>query len=170
MEIKIRQFVKEDIPYKVEWINNSENNQFLHYNLPLNIEKTSAWFKSIQNREDRLDYTITYDDIPIGIIGLLNIDKVNKKAEYYVTLGETDFKGIGVAKKATELLLEEAYKIYNLNKVYLFTEVDNIPAQKLFEKSGFKKEGLLKEDIIYNKKKIDRYVYSFLATEFLGGK
>ncbi|GMG67479.1 hypothetical protein TEHMS4_04130 [Tetragenococcus halophilus] len=67
-------------------------------------------------------------------------------------------------------MLEEAYKIYNLNKVYLFTEVDNIPAQKLFEKSGFKKEGLLKEDIIYNKKKIDRYVYSFLATEFLGGK
>lgn len=165
MEIKIRKFIKEDIPFKVEWINNSENNQFLHYNLPLDIDKTFSWFENIQNREDRLDFTITCNGTPVEIIGLLNIDRTNKKAEYYITIGETSFKGMGIAKKATELLLEQAYEIYGLNKVYLFTEVENIPAQKLFERVGFKKEGLLKEDIIHNQRKLDRYIYGILAAE-----
>ena len=33
MEIKIRKFQETDIPYKVRWINDDENNRFLHYDL-----------------------------------------------------------------------------------------------------------------------------------------
>src|SRR5690625_7719301 len=89
MDIKLRKFKVEDIPYKVKWINDSENNQYLHYDLPLEEGKTLAWFNSIKTRSDRADYTITCNDEPVGIIGLLDIDENNKKAEYYITLGAT---------------------------------------------------------------------------------
>lgn len=166
MDVKIRKFTEEDIPYKVKWINNSENNRYLHYDLPLREDKTLLWFKKIKNKEDRVDYTITYQNIPVGIIGLLNIDSVNKKAEYYITLGEVFYKGQGIASAASSLLLKKAFKEMQLNKIYLFTETENIEGQKLFERVGFRKEGLLKEDIIYNKKSLDRFAYGLIAADF----
>ncbi len=159
MSVGIRKFEEKDIPYKVKWINDDNNNKYLHYDLPIREDKTLIWFKSIVDREDRADYTITYNNEPAGLIGLLNIDKKNKKAEYYICLGGEEFKGKGIAYEATKLLLEMAYKELDLIKVYLYTEKDNISAQKLFEKIGFEKEGLLKKDLIHNGRNIDRYVY-----------
>lgn len=64
------------------------------------------------------------------------------------------------------MLLKYAFNKINLNKVYLYTEVSNIKAQLLFEKIGFKKEGLLKDDLIYSEKKICRYVYGMCKDDF----
>lgn len=167
MEIKIRKFQQDDIPYKVKWINDSENNQFIHYDLPLREDKTHLWFNSIKNRTDRADFTITYNGEPVGLIGLLNIDNKNRKAEYYIALGGAEFKGKGFATKASNLLIDESYHNYQLNKIYLYTEVDNLSAQKLFERIGFIKEGLLKEDLIQEDAKVDRFIYGLLVEEYI---
>ncbi|MGM0609242.1 MAG: GNAT family N-acetyltransferase [Candidatus Muiribacteriota bacterium] len=167
MEIKIRKFEKEDIPFKIKWINDNENNQFLHYDLPLQQDKTLLWFDSIKNRPDRADYTILCNDNPAGLIGLLNIDNKNRKSEYYIVLGGIEFKGKGVATIASDLLIRESVYTFNLNKIYLYTEVDNKSAQNLFERIGFIKEGLLREDLIQNGKKIDRFVYGLLVEDYL---
>ena len=168
MEIKIRKFQQGDIPYKVKWINDNENNQFLHYDLPLREDKTLLWFNSIKDRTDRADFTITYNGEPAGLIGLLNIDNKNRKAEYYITLGSSEFKGKGIATIASELLIEESYHNYKLNKIYLYTEVENKTAKRLFERIGFIKEGLLKEDLIQEGRKIDRFIYGLFVEEYLG--
>lgn len=88
MKISIRKFESKDIPKKVEWINNSENNKYLHYDIPLKIEKTEKWFENNKDRTDRFDAVIEADGVPCGTIGLLSIDQKNKKAEYYIAMGE----------------------------------------------------------------------------------
>src|SRR5690625_794034 len=168
MDIKLRKFKVEDIPYKVKWINDSENNQYLHYDLPLEEGKTLAWFNSIKTRNDRADYTITCNDEPVGIIGLLDIDENNKKAEYYITLGATRLKGKGVATIATDLLIKKSYKEFGLKEIYLYTEVENIQAQKFFEKNSFKKIKILKNDLFYNERYIDRYLYHLDVVNYIG--
>ncbi|WP_342470254.1 GNAT family protein [Ureibacillus sp. FSL K6-3587] len=167
MVISIRKFKEEDIPYKVKWINDERNNKYLHYDLPLREDKTLEWYNKIKDRNDRADFTITYDNEPVGLIGLLNIDHNNKKAEYYICIGEDSYKGKGIAKKATDLLIKKSYEEFGLIKIYLYTEVENIAAQKLFEKVGFEREGLLKNDLFYKGKKIDRYVYGLDVEEYL---
>jgi len=167
MYISIRKFEEKDIPYKVKWINNENNNKYLHYDLPLREDKTLIWFRRIQNRTDRLDFTIIYSDEPVGLIGLLNIDKKNKKAEYYICLGEEKYKRKGIAYAASMLLIDYAYNELYLNKIYLYTETSNSKAQILFEKIGFKKEGLLKNDLIHNGRKIDRYIYGLDLERYL---
>lgn len=167
MQISIRKFCKSDIEDKIRWINNPKNNEFLHYDLPLEYNKTLTWFKNNKNNDNRYDAVIEVDGITVGLIGLLNIDYKNAKAEYYITIGEEYCKGKGVASKATALLLAYAFKELELNKVYMYTEIDNIPAQKLFEKMGFRKEGYLKEDLIYNNRKVDRLFYGLTAEEYL---
>ena len=59
MSVGIRKFEEKDIPYKVKWINDDNNNKYLHYDLPIREDKTLIWFKSIVDREDRADYKKT---------------------------------------------------------------------------------------------------------------
>ena len=167
MKVTIRKFEKKDIPKKVEWINNPENNMFLHYDLPLEIEKTNRWFNSVMDRNDRYDAVIVVDGIPCGTIGLLSIDNKNSKAEYYIAMGETSMKGKGIATQASKLILDYAFNILNLNRVYLFTETKNITAQKLFEKIGFIKEGQLKNDIISHGQFVNRFIYGMCKRDYL---
>ena len=101
MNITIRKFEAKDIPLKVEWINNPLNNRYLHYNLPLKEDETYRWFERNQNRIDRYDATIEADGIAIGLIGLLDIDFQNYKAEYYITIGNREYLGKGIAFQAS---------------------------------------------------------------------
>lgn len=167
MKVSIRKFEECDIPYKVKWINDERNNEYLHYDLPLREDKTLLWFKNLKDRNDRVDFTITYDEEPAGLIGLLNIDFKNKRAEYYICLGGEKFKGKGIAKAATDLLIKKAYEVLGLKKIYLYTEVKNVRAQKFFEKSGFKKERLIRNDLFHNGKNIDRYLYDLKLENYI---
>ena len=166
MKITIRKFTAEDISNKVRWINDERNNTFLHYDIPLEIGKTEKWFENNKDRTDRYDAVIEVDKTPVGLIGLLSIDRKNRKAEYYISMGEQFYKGKGVAYSASKLLLEYAFGKLNLQRVYLYTETENIPAQRLFEKAGFVREGIAKCDLFSKGRFVDRYAYGITKDMF----
>ena len=166
MRITIRKFERTDIPKKVEWINNPENNRFLHYDIPICVEKTEKWFDSHLGENTRYDAVIEADGVPVGTIGLLEIDRKNSKAEYYIAMGETAYKGKGVAKEASRLILEYGFQTLGLNRIYLFTEVENVAAQKVFERVGFIREGVLHQDIVSHGKYVDRIAYGLLREDW----
>lgn len=150
--VSIRKFEEKDIKFKIDLINNEENNKYLHYDLPLNYEDTLKWFKNIKDSQSRYDAIIIYNEKKVGIIGLLNID--NKTAEYYITLNT---RGKGIAKKASDLLFKYAKENLKLNKLYLYTECKNHRAQSFFEKIDFKKIEKIDARNFTDRK--DRYYY-----------
>lgn len=160
--ISLRDFLADDIELKVQWINDPRNNQFLHYDLPLVFDKTLKWFHG-RNMKRRLDCTIEYGGIPVGLIGLLEIDSIHKKAEYYICIGENKYKGKGIARSATRMLIEYAFNELGLNKVYLNVDADNVIACRLYEKCGFTCEGYFKKDMFHRGDFIDRKRYAILA-------
>lgn len=162
MQVFIRRFRKSDIPLKVKWVNNPSNNAYLHYDIPIEVEKTERWFENNMGRTDRYDGLIEAGGIPVGLIGLLHIDQKNGKAEYYILIGDTVFKGKGIAKEASCQILNYGFYKLGLNRIYLYTETENESAQRLFEKLGFVKEGCLKNDILSHGKYVNRYVYAVL--------
>lgn len=164
-KVRIRQFELNDIDNKIEWINNPENNRYLHYDLPLEKEKTINWFLNKDN-STRDDYTILYDDTPVGVIGLLNIDFNNLKAEYYITLGSIEHKRKGISSQATEILLKIAFEDMNLNKVYLNVDAENKSACTFYEKNNFICEGYFKEDIKHRGRLVDRKRYAIFSKDF----
>lgn len=167
MNVTIRKFQREDIPKKVEWINNPENNQFLHYDIPIEVGKTEKWFDSNIGRTDRFDAVIEADGVPCGTIGLLSIDQKNSKAEYYIAMGEISLKGKGISARASKLVLDYGFNELGLNRIYLFTETENVLAQKLFEYVGFVKEGCIREDIISHGRYVDRFIYGICRSEYI---
>ncbi len=166
VKITVRKFERTDIPKKVVWINNPENNQFLHYDIPISVAGTEKWFESHVNDTNRYDAVMEADGVPVGTIGLLNVDRKNSKAEFYIALGEITYKGKGVAQEASRLILSYGFEKLGLNRIYLYTEIDNIAAQKLFEKIGFIKEGIIRQDIVSHGKYVDRVAYGYLKEEW----
>ena len=166
VKVTIRKFNRTDIPKKVEWINNPANNRFLHYDIPITVEKTEQWFDSHAGDTSRYDAVIEADGIPVGTIGLLGIDTRNGKAEYYIAMGEVRYKGQGIATEPSNLILQYGFETLGLNRIYLFTEVDNTTAQKLFEKVGFRKEGIVRKDVLSHGQFADRYIYGLLREDW----
>lgn len=165
MNVSIREFRFEDIPLKIRWINDAENNMYLHYDIPLEYDSTCAWFAKKDNAR-RYDCIILAEGEPVGLIGLLAIDHINSKAEFYVSMGEKCYKRRGVASQATKLILDYAFQYLNLNKVYLNVDADNLAAIALYEKCGFLKEGYFKQDMLCRDKLIDRVRYAMLRDSF----
>ena len=75
--VNLRKFNENDIEKKIKWINDPKNNEFLHYNIPLNYENTLNWYIKNQNNPKRKDMIIEYNGIAVGVIGIINIDKKN---------------------------------------------------------------------------------------------
>lgn len=167
-DVILRDFEESDIPQKIEWINDPENNQFLHYDLPLKIDQTITWFRNKDNTK-RKDCIIEYNGTPVGVIGLLQIDYINKKAEYYITVGESAYKHKGIATKASKAILKYAFKELHLHKVYLTVDAKNEKAIRLYEKVGFKQEGYFQDDLFHAKafSYVDRVRYAVIEG---GGK
>lgn len=158
-DVRLRRFRESDVPAKVRWINDPENNRHLHYDIPLCEEKTVQWFR---NKDDqvRLDCVIEFRGVPVGLVGLLQIDRFHRKAEFYVSMGETSFKRRGIAFQACSLLVDYGFQRLGLHKIYLNTDGENLPAHRLFEKVGFAREGVFRDDMVHRGRFIDRIRYA----------
>lgn len=169
-EVLIARITRADIPDKVRWYNDEEVTRYLHYNEKFTIEKSLEWLKRVESDSTRYENVIRVKEDGqfknIGIIGLFNIDVNNKKAGFYITIGERDYQGKGFAKKATIEFLGHCFRQFNLEKIYLYTDIDNISAQKLYEKLGFVKEGIMRKELFYKNKFIDRCYYGILRQEY----
>ena len=171
-DIRIVPFDVEHIQKKVKWYNDKEIRKYLHYEENFTVEKTREWLKNIKKDKTRYENVIQvfdngkYEDI--GIIGLFNIDMKNKKAGFYITLGEKQYQGKGFAKRATQKFLKEVFSKFNLEKIFLYTDFENERAIKLYERCGFKLEGKLKKELFYKNRFVDRYYYAIFREDVLG--
>lgn len=143
----------------MDWINDPENNRYLHYDLPLEYEKTLRWFHEKDNSR-RIDCVIEFCGCPVGVIGLLNIDRFDKKAEFYITIGDHRFKQKGIATESSRMILDYAFEQLLLHKVYLNVDEENVIACKLYEKIGFLREGIFIDDMVHRGKFINRLRYA----------
>ena len=166
-DVSIREFCEDDISYKIDWINNDKNNQYLHYDLPLTLEKTKAWYEKIKDRQDRWDATILYNGVPVGLTGLLNIDYKNKSAEDYIIIGDTGLKGIGLGTKAGILNFAHAFYDMGLNKLWGTIEVGNEPSLKRAYRLGGHVEGFLHQHTWKINHFVDVYYIGYFKDLFI---
>jgi len=86
---------------------------------------------------------------PIGCMAFLDVDPVQQKAELRKLIGNPQMRGRGYAKEATGLWVDYGLEALQLKKIYLSTLDTNIRNIKLNEDLGFKIEGILRNEILY---------------------
>jgi diamine N-acetyltransferase len=154
-----------DIPFEARgWRNDREINRWCRQVGLISGPAQDDW----EERSDA-DPTIrmfgVYDlKKPIGVAGLTSIDLQNRSAEFSLYIGpEHQKKGYGA--KALELLLYHGFEDMGLNRIWGEVFMGN-PAMRMFQKLGFKVEGVQRETYWKHGEFIDSHMISMLAREF----
>lgn len=135
--------------YIVKWRNDPRLSAFLFSSNTITLESHKLWFERYKESVDRREFVIYIIDrnIPIGTIGLSSIDKINRKAEYGIIIGEWEHMGKGYAKEASQLILKYAFEELGLNKIFLRVFENNSRAIGMYKSLGFNVDGTLRQDI-----------------------
>lgn len=146
--ITYRPHHKSDIPFRVKWLNNPKVKSFLDgkpSTLTTTVEQ-EAWFSRYENNPAKYFLTICADNAPIGVVGLTDIDLTDRKAKLFIMIGEDDFRGQGLGKKAIKEILNYAFNTLDLHKVTLEVYKENIAAIHCYLAVGFQEVGILEDE------------------------
>lgn len=100
----------------------------------------------------------------IGMIGLERIDHENKQAEVGYWLAQ-DYWRQGIMSEALVLLAEFAFKKEKFHRLFARVYGENPGSMKLLEKHGFKKEGVLRDNVYEYKAWHDTHIYGLLESD-----
>ena len=163
--IQLKILEKVDLPYRVSLLNDALITPHINTAEKFSIEKTEQWLLNIESDISRRDFVFIYKDQKVGMGGLTNISLHNQNCELYMYM-DPDFQGKGLGYLAGRELCRFAFSDLNLKKVFLYTFSKNVRANKLYEKIGFKLEGLLRNHTFKDEGFQDRNIYGILKTEF----
>lgn len=102
----------------------------------------------------------------IGNINLHSIDHHNRTAEIGIMIGNRKEQRKGYGSEALELIIFHGFMRLNLNKLCAGVVAENISSIKLFERTGFKLEGTLREHFYLNGVYHDALRYGLLRHEY----
>lgn len=167
-KVYLRLLEKKDLEKRVKWINDPDISDTLAFDFPAGLDKTNAWFQNVIMDSSRINFSMVdkASEELIGMAGFLGIDRKNRNAEFYITIGEKEFWGQGIADEVTKLLLEYAFVELGLEKIYLHTFAYNKRAAKVYERNGFKQEGLFRKHSFKQGELRDIIYYGILKEEW----
>lgn len=127
-------------------------------------EDILSWIRFHRNRTDEVLFVVVDMESGhvVGHVGLYQIDRVSKKAEYGILLGNKKFRGHGVGQQATRFMLKHAFGPLGLHKVKVTVISDNLASYHMCLKCGFVEEGLMKEETFKNGRYYDVYLMSVI--------
>ena len=101
----------------------------------------------------------------IGTIGYNSWNIHNRRAEISYDLMRDHWRK-GIMTKALNNALVFGFKNMDLMRIEARTMLENIPSQKILEKVGFKKEGILRSYRIIRGEPTDVLIYSLVRSDF----
>lgn len=151
--VSIKPLVKEQISQVKMWLDSPViANTFISF-FPKNKELLADYM--IGQKEHQY-FAIYYDKTNfVGIIGAEKIETQFKKLEMKKFIGDHNYRGKGIGKKATFLFLYYVFMILNFNKVYIYSIDTNITNINLNSRFGFGLEGILFDEVCFNGEYMD---------------
>jgi RimJ/RimL family protein N-acetyltransferase len=167
--IYLRPLEREDAPLLTSWANHPESRAFLRRPRPTSLAQQE---EELARRpgEDAVVMGIACkdDDALLGRIALREIDARHRQAELGLFIGPVEQWGKGYGTEATRLVVRYAFDTLNLHRVQLHVQADNARAVRIYERLGFVREGLLRQDRYREGRYVDSYVMAVLRDEWRG--
>ena len=119
------------------WISQKENYQWLDFGDGKQIP-SAAWLKIITQRPTEVlrVFTSDDDDVPIGVVGLTEVNRQFKTGRVWGLVGDKSFQARGYGTRACSAMLTYAFEELGLHAVNS-PIVEGNPSVKIMQRLGF---------------------------------
>lgn len=152
-----------------QWANDKEVTRHLFMGITPNIqENLEEWFEHIRKSQKDIVLMVIdrHKNKEIGFCGFHEIRQFHGSAEYRIFIGEKDYWGKGYGREANKLMLRYGFELLNFNRIWLGVNATHLKAVNSYLKSGFTKEGILRQEIYKNSKYHDVIRMGILRQEY----
>lgn len=131
-------------------------------------EQIEAWCRRVATAQGRIDLAITERGTGefLGEVVLSEIDETNRNAHFRIALKGPSAFGRGYGTEAARLLLGYGFEALGLHRIELEVFAFNPRALHVYEKLGFKREGVRREVLRVGGRYHDAVLMSLLRREW----
>ncbi len=165
----LRAIERDDLQRCHDWMNDEELVATLAQRYPISLAREADWIERATRGQDPSELTfaicLVQGDRHIGNCGLMAIDRDNRTATLGIFIGEGDCRRQGLGAEAVRALCRFAFEEMDLRKIRLDVQAGNADALKTYEKLGFRREGVLRQEVFRKGRPLDVIRMGLLASE-----
>jgi len=165
-DLELRPFTMADVPAIVEACNDPEIQHWIPLiPRPYTEEDASAFVRGDVPRIGQQQFAITEGGRLVGSIGMGVNESRTGHIGYWCA---PQARGRGVTTRALRLLSDYAFSELALERLELLTDPDNRASQRVAEKVGFQREGVLRSHLLHpDGRRRDSVMFSLLPGELV---
>jgi RimJ/RimL family protein N-acetyltransferase len=131
------------------------------------MEQVVTYIENNSGDDSRAGFVICLPDGTVaGEVVINQIDPDNRSANIRIALFAEPYFGKGLGSEALRLMLDYGFGALNLHRISLGVYAFNARAIHVYEKLGFKREGVLRDALFYDGVYHDEIVMSILEDEW----
>lgn len=168
--VRLTGLKKEDAETFSSWHNDAGFLRLLDADFarPRSEDEIQKWFDEWQKDPRQVSFAVRRldDEAVLGLISLESILWSHGVAWLGVGIGDREQWGRGYGREAMSLLLKYGFDELNLHRIQLSVFEYNERGIALYEKLGFRREGVFREFMQREGRRYDMYLYGLLRREW----
>lgn len=162
--VNLRTVEEEDLEFLRDYYNHPDIRTEVLNPKPANLKQEQDFFENIVSSDESLQLLICLDEEPIGMAGIEKTkDQGAGELGIWLKPGQ---QGNGYGPEAAELILDHALNQLRFHKIFARVKDDNEPSHKVWQRLGFREEGVLKEHSYQDGEYFDVHLYGVTEDEW----
>ncbi len=133
---------------------------------PLNRIQLERLLKDWNDGVENYVFAIRSSGKTCGIFNLDGLDWANGHAEIGIAITDKLIRGQGLASEALSVMLDYAFNELGMHRLWCRIIDGNDPSTRLFEKTGFRREGRLRHHVLRSGAYRDMLIYGLLKSDW----
>jgi len=168
IEVRLRPIAVDDSERFVAWRNSESVRSNFIFRADLSVTDQQRWVTEQVDTGKVAQFIIEVggERMPVGSTFIRDIDRVHRRGEFGIFIGDEAMRGKGVGTEAAKLIIEHGFRALDLNKIFLRVLAHNVGAARSYENAGFVREGYLRQDVILDGRPTDVILMAVLREDW----
>jgi ribosomal-protein-alanine N-acetyltransferase len=165
--LRLRPITLEDVEDVLAFATNPEWARYLPVPQPYSRKDAEEFVarQILTDREQNPSWVLVFNGVAIGGINL-RLDSDNNACEVGYSVAREHW-GKGLATEAARAVIDAAFQsLSDLNKVRAMADLRNVASQRVMEKIGMTREGILRQNRCFRGEYVDEVWYGLLRSEW----
>ena len=162
--IYLRKLEEADLDRTWHWINQPDIYTAMGTLVPISRTAQKRWFEKLDSSDTKIVFAICLHDGDqhVGNVSLDLIDHRHRNARLAIFIAEPGLRDQGIGTRAMHLLIEYAFDLLNLHRLYCKTTAGNPAVLEFYRRLGFRMEGQLREHEYVEGRYVDKIMLGLL--------